>query len=407
MSWSAPSGPQPLADYDYRYRPYIHTASWTEVTDTEQTSRQVEIGGLMPGSTYEVQVRGVNQGGAGEWSGSGRAQTLPPPTPAPRPGGLLLTFSDPEDDEVTLLQNAVARAILEYGYGYQTRSVRGAEMESIRNLRQNATNVHMAVELPTHQSVLAEAERGGNLRRLNAGIEDLSSRSAFLIPRYTKDANTNLNSVEDLKRPETQRIFATADSGGKAVLVTCVVEWACQRINEKQVHGYELDQWLQLEEPPTPETLYNRIRSAFENKEAILFYYWWPSALAAELEQQFGGYYQLTEPTWGQSCWDRLTSTVAATDITQACEYPDTSSIKVVRKEVEEFAPDAYEFLKKFKLSRSGLEDLLAAKARFRFFVLRESQYREAAFAWLRNSDEWKAWVAPVVADRVLDGLRG
>ena len=405
MTWNPPTGPQPVASYEYRYRPYIHTAYWTEVTDTGQTTRQVEIDRLMPGATYEVQIRAANQGGAGEWSSSGRAQTLFPPTPTPIGGALAMIFSDP-GDETTKLQNAVARTILEYGYGYQTRSVRGAEMESIRNVGQGVTNIHMAVRLPTFDSVLAEAEEGGNLLRLNQSIDDLSSQSAFLIPQYTKTANPGLNSVEDLKRPENQRIFATENSDGKAVLLTCVVEWECRRINEKQVFGYDLDQWVQLEDPRTPETLYNRIRSAFENREDILFYYWWPSALETELTQQFGGYYQLTEPAWGQGCWDRLTSTVSAPNINQACSYPDTSSIKVVRDDLREFAPDALAFLTKWKLS-SGLTELLATKARFRFFVLQEDEYREAAFAWLRNSNEWKAWVTPGIADKVLDGLRG
>ncbi len=406
VTWNAPSGSQPVADYDYRYRPYIHSAYWREVTDTEQTTRQVEIDGLMPGSTYEVQVRAVNPGGPGEWSSSGRAQTLPPPTPTPRPGGQLLIFSDP-GDEATKLQNAVARAILEYGYRYQTRTVRGAEMESIRNLGNRATNIHMAVELPTYASVLEEAERGGSLMRLNQSIEDLSSQSAFLIPQYTKTANPGLNSVEDLKRPESQRIFATANSDGRAVLVTCISAWECQRINEKQVFGYELEQWVQLEDPGSPEALYNRIRSAFENQEDILFYYWWPSALATELRQQFGGYYQLVEPAWRQNCWDTLTSNITAPNINQACAYPDTSSIKVVRNEVQQEAADAFEFLKEWKLSRQGLSELLATKARFRFFLLSEDQYREAAFAWLRSSNEWKSWVTPAIAADVLDGLRG
>lgn len=405
-TWTAPTGTQPVTDYDYRYRPYIHTAYWTEVTDTEQTATQIEIDRLMPGSTYEVQIRAVNAGGAGDWSSSGRAQTLPPPTPTPRAGGQFLIFSDP-GDEVTSLQNAVARTILEYGYGYRTSTVRGAEMESIRNLRQNVTNVHMGVQLPTHETVLAEAEEGGALQRLNVSMDDLSSRSAFLIPRYTKDANSGLNSVEDLRRPESQSIFATADSGGKAVLITCVVEWDCHRINEKQIYGYELEQWVQLEEPHTPETLYNRIRSAFENREDILFYYRWPSALTTELNQQFGGYYQLLEPAWGQSCWDRLTSTVSAANINVACGYQSTSSIKVVRNEVQQEAPDAFEFLKEWRLSEQGLRSLLATKARFRFFALNENQYREAAAAWLFDSNEWKAWVGPGIADKVISGLRG
>ena len=63
--------------------------------------------------------------------------------------------------------------------------------------------------------------------------------------------------------------------------------------------------------------------------------------------------------------------------------------------------------MKEWTLSTEGLNELLAYKGRFRSFVLQENQYREAAFAWLLDSNEWKSWVTPGVADRVIDGIRG
>ncbi len=404
-TWNAPTGTQPVTDYDYRYRPYIHTADWTEVTDTEQTARQVEIDRLMPGATYEVQIRAANQGGAGEWSSSGRAQTLFPLTPTVEEEQLLI-FSDP-GVETTSLQNAVARTILEYGYGHRTQSVSGTETQSIRNLGQGQTNIHMEVRLPTFQSAWDEATGGGDLLNLGDSFAGVVSQSAFLIPNYTARANPGLFRVQGLQEAEFQQLFAGPDSNGKARLITCVTEWECARINEKQVHGYGLEDSVQLVNPRTPEALYNEIRSAFESREDILFYYWWPSALATTLEEEFEGFEQLRERGFTQGCWDHLSSTVAATDVTQACEYPDSSSLIAVRKGLEEFAPGAVAFLKEWTLSTEGLNELLAYKGRFRSFVLQENQYHEAAFAWLLDSNEWKSWVTPGVADRVIDGIRG
>jgi ABC-type proline/glycine betaine transport system substrate-binding protein len=113
----------------------------------------------------------------------------------------------------------------------------------------------------------------------------------------------------------------------------------------------------------------------------------------------------LRETAFSQGCWDHLTSTVAAASVTQACRYPDSSSLIAVRKGLEEFAPNVVAFLKEWTLSAEGLDQLLTYKGRFRFFVLQEDQYREAAFAWLRNSNEWKSWVASGIADRVLTGI--
>ncbi len=402
MTWSAPSGPQPVTDYDYRYRARILDGEWMEVTNTIVTATQVELDLLTPGTTYDVQVRAVNQGGPSEWSGTNSAQTLFPPTPTPVAGAQLLTFSDP-GTETASLQIAIARTILEYGYQYRTRTVAGTETQAIQNLGNGLTNIHMEVRLPAFQSAWDDVFDVDTILTLGDSFAGVVSQSAFLIPQYTANANPALFRVQGLQESQHKQLFAGPD-GGKARLITCVTEWECARINEKQVHGYGLDEHVELVDPRTPEALYNLIISAFENQEHILFYYWWPSALATTLEG-LGGFEPLREPSWGQGCWDRLTSTVAASQITQACAYPDSSSLIAVRKDVEEFSPDVVEFLKDWTLDREELNELLGYKERFRFFVLQESEYREAAFTWLRNSDEWQSWVATGIAQRVLDGI--
>ena len=401
MTWNAPSGPQPVTDYDYRYRARILDGEWTEVTNTIVSATQAELDLLTSGTTYDVQVRAVNQGGPGEWSDSGSGQTLFPPTPTPTQDQLLI-FSDP-DTETTSLQNAVARTILEYGYGYRTLTVAGTETQSIRNLGLGATNIHMEVRSPAFEAVWQDVYNEETMLTLGESLGSVVRQSAFLIPDYTARANPGLFRVQGLQESQHQQLFAGPD-GGKARLITCVTEWECARINEKQVHGYGLDEYVELVDPRTPEALYNQIVSAFENRENILFYYWWPSALATTLEE-LGGFEQLREPSFSQGCWDRLTETVGASNVTQACAYPPSSSLIAVRKELEEFAPDAVAFLKEWTLNSAELNELLTYKGRFRFFVLQESEYREAAFTWLRNSDEWKDWVATGVADRVLDGI--
>ena len=376
------------------------------MTDAEQAGTQLELGGLWPGSTYDVQVRAVNAGGSSDWSDSGAGQTFFPPTPTPAEGStkpeLLLAAID---DDAASLQNAVARTILEYGYGYQTEAVSGEGLQLLWKFGRGEANVHMTVQLPGYQVAWKEIVDEGRVSVLGPGVAAPAIQSAFFIPQYTADANPGLRAVEDLRRPEFQRLFTRPGTGGKAGLLTCVSWWECSRINERQVHGYGLEEVIQLVAPSSPEALYDEIRLAFENREDILFFYWWPSGLAATLETRFGGFYRLAEPPFTQSCFEHLAGTLTP-EVTHACGYPDSESLIAVRKELEQSAPEVVAFLDTWQLDAPGMNALLALKERFQSREVSEREYREVAFHWLRTSDEWKAWVTEGIAEEVLAAVR-
>ena len=211
--------------------------------------------------------------------------------------------------------------------------------------------------------------------------------------------------MEDLKKPEFQGLFARPGSSGKARLLTCVTWLECHRINERQVHGYGLEEAIQLVAPSSPEALYDEVRLAFENQQSILFFYWWPSGLAATLETQYGGFYRLAEPPFTQPCFEHLAATLTP-EVTHACGYPDSESLIAVRRELEQSAPDVVAFLEAWQLSTPGMNALLVPKERFQNWEVSEEEYREVAFHWLRTSDEWKAWVADGIAEKVLGAVQ-
>ena len=65
-------------------------------------------------------------------------------------------------------------------------------------------------------------------------------QSAFVIPAYLAAQYPELDSVDDLKSDEFKMLFATAETGGKARLVSCVIGWACETVNAAQIEGYGL-----------------------------------------------------------------------------------------------------------------------------------------------------------------------
>ncbi len=97
-----------------------------------------------------------------------------------------------------LLQNAVARAILEYGYGYPTDEVPGDTIPLMLALTQGDVNVNMEIWLPNQQAAWDEAVAAGTVSDIGKSLSGTAWQSAFLIPQYTADANPGLRSVSDL-----------------------------------------------------------------------------------------------------------------------------------------------------------------------------------------------------------------
>ncbi len=308
-----------------------------------------------------------------------------------------LIFSD-LNWSTALLQNAVAREILEKGYDYETDSVAGGTIPLMQALTAGDTNITMEIWLPNQQAAWQEATAAGTVAEIGNSLAGVAWQSAFLIPQYTADANPGLRSVEDLKDEANWSLFVRPDSEGKAGLITCIPGWECEVVNEKQVHGYGLADNITLINPGSYEGLNAEILSAFERNEDILFYYWGPETLPAKLNQ-YGGFHRLQEPPNSAACWDHMSNTENAEDIQQACQYSDAQVLIAVRAELIESASDAVAFLAKWTMSDDSIYELLGR--------LDETgdEYADVAAWWLQNNDEWKAWVGEGIADKVLEAL--
>ncbi len=74
VSWDAPSNTGPaIASYDLRYRTGS-SGGWTDGPQ-DVSGLSTSIGGLRPGTSYQVQVRASNAAGDGAWSESGEGRT--------------------------------------------------------------------------------------------------------------------------------------------------------------------------------------------------------------------------------------------------------------------------------------------------------------------------------------------
>ncbi len=303
---------------------------------------------------------------------------------APKP---TLIFSD-LDWVSAHIQNYIARAILELGYGYETDSVFGGTVPLAEALARGNTNITMEIWLPNQQEWFAAAAASGAVTSIGKSLED-NWQSAFIIPQYLADAHPGLRTPLDLKKPEYKRLFATPDSGGKARLLNCIPGWECEGINQRKIIAYGLQDHVQLFDPGSDTALTREIRSAFLREEPVLFYYWGPTVLSHALQTEFGGFKILEEAAYSDTCF--------ATDY--RCSYPTAEVHIVVRSELLQLAPDAIELLRKWDFHAGNQ---LAAE---NYLNVSGADYPEVAAWFLRNTTDWQSWVTTEVRDKVIEAL--
>ena len=314
---------------------------------------------------------------------------MPAPTQAPTPTATskpTLIFSD-LDWPTANIQNHVARAILELGYGYETAAVYGGTVPLAQALLRGETNITMEIWLPNQQAWLDQAIASGDVTSLGKSLEDVW-QSAFIIPQYVADAYPGLQTPQDLMNPEYRELFAGPNSGGKAMLIGCLAGWECETVNKRKIEAYGLEDFVVHTVPGRFGSLERRIRNAFENRDPILFFYWGPTILSEDLETDHGGFKILEEPPYSAECWAEY-----------VCQYPTAEVYIVVRTELLQTAPDAVEFLRKWDF-HAGIQ--IPAE---RYLEETGADDPEVAIWVLLNTTDWYDWVTPEARDKVLAAL--
>ena len=285
-----------------------------------------------------------------------------------------------------LSQNRIAQFIVEKGYGYPTDVIEGGTAEAIPALRRGDSDVMMELWLPNASEAWEEATVAGELVSLGESLSRLS-QSAFMIPGYVQEAYPELDSVEDLKQEQYQKLFATSESGGKARLISCPDGWACNAVNEIQVDGHGLSGHVQIVVPESEAALHSGLFDLYEQKDPWLGYL--DSSMAPSLKLDM---VQLKEPPYSDQCW--------AT--TKACAYDETILLIAVRPELLMRAPEVAGMLRKWDLSA----DHYASMSIWR--IDNDASHADAAIWWLNNyPDVWRQWVTDEAGSSIQEALDG
>ena len=283
------------------------------------------------------------------------------------------------------VQNRIAQYIVEMGYDHPTDVVLGATLPLFQGLRRGDTHVTMEIWLPNQDEAWNEALAAGEVVSLGPSLGS-DWQSAFVIPRYLQEQHPGLQTVEDLKKDEFKQLFATAETGGKARLVSCVIGWSCEVVNTAQIEAYGLNDHVEIVSPGDGAALNADLIGAYDKQEPWLGYQWGTNEPALVLDLV-----RLGEPEYTDECWFT----------TKACAYEDATILIAVHPDVVTNAPDVVSMLRSWTFDvgqyrgvAAWLQDNPDADA------------NDAALWWLNgNESVWSGWVSADAASSISSAL--
>ena len=272
-----------------------------------------------------------------------------------------------------LLQNRIAQYIVEHGYGYPTDVKFGATLPLFQGLKRGDTHVTMEIWLPNQDEAWEEARVEGAVLSVGKSLGS-DWQSAFVIPAYLQEEYPDLDSVEDLKEQQYKDLFKTAETGDKARLVSCIIGWACEEVNEAQVTGYGLDDHVEIINPGDGAALNADLYGAYERQEPWLGYQWGTNDPALVLDLV-----RLEEPAYSDQCWFT----------TKACAYEDATILIAVNPDLPGNAPDVVEMLRNWDFNIGIYKEVVRWQGENP-----DADAQTTALWWLNsNQDIWGGWV--------------
>ena len=281
-------------------------------------------------------------------------------------------------------QNRIVQFIAEHGYGYPTDVIFGGTLPNFEGLKNGDIHVTMEIWLPNQSLGWTEAVEIGNVVSVGTSLVG-DWQSTFVVPKYIADANPDLKTPEDLKLPKFQELFATADSGGKARLIGCVLTWSCSQVNEEQIAAYGLNDYIHLISAGSTALLNADIYGAYEKMEPWLGYQWGTNTPALELDLVL-----LEQAPYTKECW--------AAD--KACYFADSLVLVAVHKSILPRAPEIIDLLQNWEYSVPTHNDL------DKWVNADDSrEASDAAIYYLTTTTDWESWITPEALGRVRDAL--
>ncbi len=292
------------------------------------------------------------------------------------------------------LNNAIAKFIIEEGYGYAVESV----VESTPQMQVALPVGDIDVNLEGWQQNISEwyEEEIAKGTVLNLGVIYEASSQVFVIPSWVAQ-DYNIRTVPDMK--DHWELFTDPQDPSKGAFYNCIAGWECAKINKIKLDAYGPSEYYNAVSPASSAALDAALADPQKARRPVFGYYWTPTALMATYD-----WYVLEEPPYSDECWSqvlRAAESDGSSSSAPACAYESISIDKLAHAGLRSKAPEVFTMIDKMMV---GLEPLNITVA----WAVQNAveDWERAAIYYLRNNeDRWRTWVTPDAYDKIKAAL--
>ena len=320
----------------------------------------------------------------------------PKPAPAPEPKEKpVIKFADSQFESLWI-NNAIAKFVIEKGYGYPVETV---EMTTpIFQVTLAKGDIHVMMELWQQNLIDWYDEEIANGNIENGGMVYEGGPQFFIIPKWMAE-QYNIKTVFDMK--EHWELFKDPEDPKKGAFINCVIGWQCGAINEVKMEAYGLTDYYNVISPGSSGAMDAALAGPQKKQQPVFGYHWSPTALMGMYD-----WYILEEPEYNKEIWDTI---IAAKDdpsmrpLSEATAYETLPTDKGFHKSLKEIAPDVREMLMKMVV---GVEPINKTAAWSKENEIQD--WDKAAIFYLKTyEDRWKTWLTDDAYNKVKAALAG
>jgi len=290
--------------------------------------------------------------------------------------------------ESNLVLTEVERFIADKGYGCKTEVISVETLPALAALERGDLDVNTEIWLNSVADPWKQAEAKGNVKRIG---DIYMGGEAWFIPRYTAERLPELKSAADL--PKFKDEFKDPEEPGKGRFYGCPAGWGCEVVSGNLFNALKLGDTFTLFSPGTGATQKAALTSAYQRKENVVFYYWYPTPLVGSMDLV-----KLELPAYDEKKHGCLTDPDCANP--EPSDYPENPVFTAVNTEFSEQAPELTAFLANVSMPLELMNDTMAHMEKT------EGEPEDVANWFLKeHEDTWSKWVPMEVAQRVKAAL--